>query len=110
MLTIANERIEAELEKHDVNHACKPCNVFNTVREKVGLALMKYIAEYVVSHRGNKHSGTLVLASEETPKVGDVLDVRLEGHSMPIKIDSVNFRKETYGIQHASLACSTYAL
>jgi len=69
---------------------------------------MKYIAEYVVSHLGSKHSGTLVLASEGTPKVGDILDVRLGGHPMPIKIDSVNFRKETYGIQHASLVCSTY--
>jgi len=71
---------------------------------------MRYVAEYVVSHLGNKHSGTLVLASQETPKVGDIVDVRLGGHPMPVKIDSVNFRKETYGIQHASLVCSPYTL
>jgi hypothetical protein len=34
---------------------------------------MKYVAEYVVSHRGNKHSGIVVLRSDSTPKVGDVL-------------------------------------
>jgi hypothetical protein len=38
---------------------------------------MRYIAEYVVTHLGNKHSGTLVLREERTPKVGDVLDVRI---------------------------------
>ena len=71
---------------------------------------MKYIAEYVVSHLGNKHSGTLVLPSGGTPKVGDILDVRLGGHPMPLKIDSVSFRKEMYGIQHASLVCSPHTL
>ena len=71
---------------------------------------MKYIADYVVSHLGNKHSGTLVLRGEGTPKAGDILDVRIAGHPMPIQIDSVNLRKEMYGIQHASLVCSTYEL
>jgi len=71
---------------------------------------MKYIADYVVSHLGNMHSGTLVLRGEGTPKVGDILDVRIAGHPMPIQIDSVNLRKEMYGIQHASLVCSTYVL
>jgi hypothetical protein len=71
---------------------------------------MKYIADYVVSHRGNKHSGCIVLRSEGTPKVGDILDVRIAGHPIPIQIDSVNLWKETYGIQHASLVCSTYTL
>ena len=71
---------------------------------------MKYIADYVVSHRGNKHRGTLILAGERTPRVGDILDVRLVGHPIPAKIDSVDFRKETYGIRHASLVCSTNAL
>jgi hypothetical protein len=71
---------------------------------------MKYVADYVVSHRGNKHSGTVVLRGEGTPKVGDILDVRLAGLPMPIQINSVNLRKEMYGIQHASLVCSTYML
>jgi len=71
---------------------------------------MKYIADYVVSHRGNKHSGTLVLSGEGTPKIGDVLDVRIAGLPMPVQINSVNLRKEMYGIQHASLVCSTYTL
>jgi hypothetical protein len=71
---------------------------------------MKYIADYVVSHLGNKHSGTVVLPGEATPSVGDVLDVRIAGNPMPIRINSVNFRKEMYGIQHASLVCSTYML
>jgi len=71
---------------------------------------MKYIAHYVVSHLGNKHLGTVVLRGDGTPKVGDVLDVRIAGHPMPIQIDSVNLWKETYGIQHASLICSTYTL
>jgi hypothetical protein len=68
---------------------------------------MKYIAYYVVSHLGTKHSGCIVLRSEGTPKVGDVLDVRIAGRPMPVQIESVNLRKETYGIQHASLICST---
>jgi hypothetical protein len=71
---------------------------------------MKYVADYVVSHLGNKHSGTVVLRGEGTPRVGDILDVRLAGRPMPIQIDSVNLRKEIYGVQHASLACSTYTL
>jgi hypothetical protein len=71
---------------------------------------MKYVADYVVTHLGNKHSGTVVLRGEGTPKVGDVLDVRLAGLPMPIQINSVNLRKEMYGIQHASLVCSTYTL
>jgi hypothetical protein len=71
---------------------------------------MKYIANYIVTHLGSKHSGTLVLRDERTPKVGDVLDVRIAGHPMPVQIESVNLWKETYGIQHASLVCSTYAL
>jgi len=71
---------------------------------------MKYVADYVVNHLGNKHSGSVVLRGEGTPKVGDVLDVRIAGHPMPIQIDSVNFWKEIYGVQHASLVCSTYAL
>jgi hypothetical protein len=71
---------------------------------------MKYIAAYVVSHLGNKHSGIVVLRNEDTPKVGDVLDVRIAGHPMPVQIDSVNLREEMYGIQHASLVCSTYTL
>ena len=71
---------------------------------------MKYIADYIVTDLGNKHSGSLVLRDERTPKVGDVLDVRIAGRPMPVQIESVNFRKEIYGIQHASLVCSTYAL
>jgi hypothetical protein len=71
---------------------------------------MKYVADYVVSHLGNKHSGTVVLRGEGTLKAGDVLDVRIAGLPMPIQIDSVNLRKEMYGIQHASLVCSTYTI
>jgi len=71
---------------------------------------MKYLAEYVVSHRGNKHSGCIVLPAECVPRVGDVLDIRIAGNPMPIQIDSVNIRKEMYGIQHASLVCSTYTI
>jgi hypothetical protein len=71
---------------------------------------MKYIADYVVTHMGSKHSGCLVLRGDDTPKIGDVLDVRIAGRPLPVQIDSVNFRKETYGVQHASLACSTYTL
>ena len=71
---------------------------------------MKYLADYVVSHRGNKYSGCIVLSAECVPRVGDVLDIRIAGNPMPIQIDSVNLRKEMYGIQHASLVCSTYAL
>jgi hypothetical protein len=29
---------------------------------------MKYIAEYIVTHLGSKHSGTLVLQDKSTPK------------------------------------------
>jgi hypothetical protein len=71
---------------------------------------MKYVADYVVTHRGNKHSGTVVLRCEDTPKVGDVLDVQLAGLPIPIQINSVNLRKEMYGIQHANLVCSPCAL
>ena len=71
---------------------------------------MKYVAEYVVSHRGNKHSGIVVLRSDSSPKVGDVLDVRLAGQHTSIQIHSVDLRKEMYGIQHASLVCSTYTI
>jgi hypothetical protein len=68
---------------------------------------MKYVSDYVVSHLGNKHSGTVVLRGAGAPKVGDMLDVRLAGRPMPIQIDSVNLRKEMYGIQHADLVCAT---
>jgi hypothetical protein len=71
---------------------------------------MKYVADYVVSHLGTKHSGTVVLRGEDTPKVGDILAVRFAGLPMPVQIDSVNIRKEMYGIQHASLVCSTWRL
>jgi hypothetical protein len=71
---------------------------------------MKYIAEYIVTHLGNKHSGTVVLRDERILKVGDVLDLRIAGRPMPVQIESVNLRKEMYGVQHASLVCSTYAL
>ncbi|WP_353062241.1 hypothetical protein RBB77_13115 [Tunturibacter psychrotolerans] len=71
---------------------------------------MRYIAEYVVSHLSSEHSGTLVLGDERTPKVGDVLDVPIAGRAMLVQIESVNFRKEMYGVQHASLVCSTYTL
>jgi hypothetical protein len=71
---------------------------------------MKYVADYVVSHRGNKHSGCVVLAGECVPRVGDVLDVRIAGNPVPIQIHSVNLRKEMYGIQHASLVCSAYTI
>jgi hypothetical protein len=69
---------------------------------------MRYVADYVIMHLGNKHSGWIVLRGEGTPKVGDVLDVRIAGHPLPIQIDSVNLRKEIYGIPHASLVCTTY--
>jgi hypothetical protein len=71
---------------------------------------MKYIANYVVIHLGNKHSGTLVLREERTPKAGDILDVRIAGQPMPVQIESVDVREEMYGVQHASLVCSTYTL
>jgi hypothetical protein len=71
---------------------------------------MKYLADYVVSHRGNEHLGCVVRPTERAPRVGDVLDVRIAGNPVPIQIDSVNLRKEMYGIQHARLVCSTYAL
>ena len=71
---------------------------------------MRYVADYLVTHLGSKHSGTLVLRDERTPKVGDVLDVRIAGHPMPVQIESVNLRKEMYGVQHANLVCSTYTL
>ena len=71
---------------------------------------MRYIAEYVVIHLGSTHSGALVLREERTPKVGDVLDVRIAGLPLPVQIESVSLRKEMYGVQHASLVCSTYAL
>jgi hypothetical protein len=71
---------------------------------------MKYIAEYVVTHLGNRHSGCIVLHDKKTPRVGDVLDVRIAGLPLPIQIDSVDLRKENYGVQHASLACSTYRI
>ena len=71
---------------------------------------MKYLADYVVSHQGNQHSGCLVLPGESAPRVGDVLDVRIAGNPIPVQIDSVSLRKEVYGIQHASLVCSTYTL
>ncbi len=71
---------------------------------------MKYIASYIVTHLGSKHSGTLVLRDERTPKVGDVLDVRIAGNPMPVQIESVKLWKENYGVRHANLVCSTYAL
>jgi hypothetical protein len=71
---------------------------------------MKYIADYVVMHLGDKHSGSVVLRGEGTPKGGDVLDVRIAGHPLPIQVDSVTLSGEIFGIQHASLVCSTYTL
>jgi hypothetical protein len=70
---------------------------------------MKYIAEYVVTHLGNRHSGTLVLP-EGTFKAGDILAVRIAGQPISVQIESVDFRKEMYGIQHASLVCSPCTL
>jgi hypothetical protein len=54
---------------------------------------MKYLPDHVVSHRGKKHSGCIVLPAECVPRVGDVLDIRIAGNPMPIQIDSVNLRK-----------------
>jgi hypothetical protein len=71
---------------------------------------MKYLADYVVSYRGNEHSGCVVLPTECAPKIGDVLDVRIAGNPVPIQINTVNLRKAMYGIQHASLVCSTYTI
>jgi hypothetical protein len=71
---------------------------------------MKYVADYIVSHLGIKHSGSVVLRSEGTPKAGDILDVRIAGLPMPVQIESVSLRREIYGVQHASLVCSTYTL
>jgi hypothetical protein len=67
---------------------------------------MKYIAEYAVSHLGNKRTGNVVLPGSSAPKVGDIFDVRIEGNMTQIQIDSVGLRKEIYGVQHASLVCS----
>ncbi len=70
---------------------------------------MKYIAEYAVSHLGNRRTGNVVLPGESVPKVGDIFDVRIEGYKIPVRIDSVvGLRKELYGIQHASVVCSPY--
>ena len=69
---------------------------------------MKYLADYVVSHRGNKYSGCVVLLGECVPRVGDVLDVRIAGNPVPIQIHSVNLRKEMNGIQHASCCFENY--
>ena len=71
---------------------------------------MRYVANYIVTHLGSKHSGTVVLRDERTPKVGDVFNVRIAGHPMPVQIESLSLTKEIYGIPHASLVCSTYAL
>ena len=71
---------------------------------------MNYVLDYVVNHLGNRHSGTVVLRREGPPKAGDDLEVRIAGFSTPILIDSVDSRKEIYGIQHARLVCSTYTL
>jgi hypothetical protein len=114
LLTIAKAKTEAELDRHDKNHVCIPSILsqrkLGPTSRKGGLLRMKYVADYVVSHRGTKHSGTVVLRGEDTPKVGGILAVRFAGLPMPIQIDSVNLRKEMHGIQHATLVCSTCSL
>jgi hypothetical protein len=70
---------------------------------------MKYIAEYAVNHLGNTRTGNVVLPGVSEPKVGDIFEARIEGYTMPVRIDSVvGLRKEIYGVQHASLVCSPY--
>ena len=55
---------------------------------------MRYIAEYVVTHLGSTHSGTLVLREERTPKVGNVLDVRIAGRPMPVQVKSESAERD----------------
>ena len=97
LLTVANARNEADLAKHEQYHVCIPSILFqrlSTHSRNLEVLCMKYLADYVVSHRGNKHSGCVVLPAECAPIVGDVLDVRIAGNPVPIQIDSVNLRKE----------------
>lgn len=113
LLTIANARTEAELEKHDRDHVCNPSIPVPTNPptevHKSRVRRMKYIAEYAVNHLGNTRTGNVVLLGERAPKVGDIFNVRLEGYRIPVRIETVvGFRKELFGTQHASLICSPY--
>ena len=68
---------------------------------------MKYIAEYPVSHPGNTRTGKVVLPGDSEPKVCDIIDVRIEGYMIPLRINSVvGLRKEIFGAQLASGVCS----
>ena len=76
LLTVANTRNEADLTEHEKYHVCNPSILFQRTFDRVHEVLvlrMKYLADYVVSHRGNKHSGCVVLPKECVPRVGDVL-------------------------------------
>jgi hypothetical protein len=53
-------------------HSVTAC--FRRRLRKVRVLRMKYIADYVISHLGSKHSGTLVLRGEGSPRVDDILD------------------------------------
>jgi hypothetical protein len=110
LLTIANSRIEAELERQEKEQSvilafCPNESSISLTQGRI--CRMKYIAEYAVSHLGNTRTGKVVLPGESEPKVGDIIDVRIEGYMIPVRIDSVvGLRKEIFGAQSASVVCS----
>jgi hypothetical protein len=72
LLTIANARIEADLAKCEKYHVCIPSILLQrllTARTEIVGTSPEYLADYVVSHRGNKHSGCVVLPAECAPTV-----------------------------------------
>lgn len=49
---------------------------------------MRYVVDCVIMHPRKQALGLRRSGGEGTPRVGDVLDVRIAGHPLPIQIDS----------------------
>jgi hypothetical protein len=70
---------------------------------------MRYVVDCVIMHPRKQALGLRRSGGEGTPRVGDVLDVRIADIHCLFRLTAES-HEEIYGIQYASLVCSTYTL
>jgi hypothetical protein len=67
---------------------------------------VKYILDYTVMFDGGVTRGSIALDGEDTPDVGDVIRVSIQGRDTVMRVDTVRPGMLNYGIQHFDLDCS----
>jgi hypothetical protein len=70
---------------------------------------MNYIIRYLVNYLGMQRKGELP-STTRAPQVGDGLEIRLEGQMVRVRIDSIDFSKESSGTTFARAVCSTHRI